>query len=261
MKRKLRVLGICLGMLLALSPVNAFAAEETAIDIQTDSFSYHTTSPYRLQDMPSIWHMDRTDTLTAEGTTATLMITGVYQYKDSDSSVYTYVRLNYRSAERGKFSTWRWGAVMGDDQPEVGDLIEAKNFTVMESNPPQLGAPEGYRNLGNACDILGEEFMDVIRHELRLSYFYGLGEYTLDDVELPPVSVSPEIMKPGDVYQDDELNIIDVIGTNKYLLGASVLDERAEIAADVNWDGTVDTTDSLMILKEVVEVTKDFVEK
>ena len=124
MKRKLRVLGVCLGMLLALSPVNAFAAEETAIDIQTDSFSYHTTSPYRLQDMPSIWHMDHSDTLYCPDTSANFLVTGVYRSKiNPEKKVYTVIWLNHSSSASGKLEG-RVEEIFQDREPKAGDLIQ-----------------------------------------------------------------------------------------------------------------------------------------
>ena len=47
---------------------------------------------------------------------------------------------------------------------------------------------------------------------------------------------------------------MDVIVLNKFLLGSSTLDDDAKAAADVDKSGEIDSTDSLNILKKVVEL-------
>ena len=58
---------------------------------------------------------------------------------------------------------------------------------------------------------------------------------------------------PGDVNEDDEINIMDVILLNEYNIGVKNLSSRALLTADLNGDGVVDATDSLLLLKKVVE--------
>ena len=59
----------------------------------------------------------------------------------------------------------------------------------------------------------------------------------------------------------NEVDILDVIAVNKHIMVNEPLTDEQKEAADVNQNGEVDEIDSLMILKEVVEITKDFVEK
>ncbi len=61
-------------------------------------------------------------------------------------------------------------------------------------------------------------------------------------------------LKFGDVNEDKNIDIMDVIAINKYLLGTSQLGKTAQQNADVDRDGTIDSTDSLNILKYVVEI-------
>lgn len=56
----------------------------------------------------------------------------------------------------------------------------------------------------------------------------------------------------GDVNDDKEVDILDVIALNKFLLGAVSLDETARKRADVDVNKAIDSTDSLLILKKVV---------
>ena len=58
----------------------------------------------------------------------------------------------------------------------------------------------------------------------------------------------------GDVNGDGAVDIMDVIALNKFLLGSSTLDDNAKAAADVDLNKELDSTDSLNILKKVVEL-------
>ncbi len=62
---------------------------------------------------------------------------------------------------------------------------------------------------------------------------------------------------PGDVNLDDLVDIIDVIWLNKYQLGCQELSERALLAADFDADGTIDETDSLVLLRYVIGIAND----
>ena len=53
---------------------------------------------------------------------------------------------------------------------------------------------------------------------------------------------------------DNALDIMDVIAINKYLLGGTTLEKQAQINADVDLNGQIDSTDSLNILKRIVEI-------
>ncbi|MBQ4465828.1 MAG: leucine-rich repeat protein [Oscillospiraceae bacterium] len=63
-----------------------------------------------------------------------------------------------------------------------------------------------------------------------------------------------EVLATGDVNADGEIDILDVIVLNQYLLGAVTLDSMQTAAADTDRNGTTDTTDSLVLLKYVVEI-------
>ena len=58
----------------------------------------------------------------------------------------------------------------------------------------------------------------------------------------------------GDVNGDGAVDIMDVILLNKYLLGGSELGEKAKASADVDRNEKLDSTDSLNILKYIVEL-------
>ena len=58
----------------------------------------------------------------------------------------------------------------------------------------------------------------------------------------------------GDVTDNDEVNLLDVIGLNKNLLGIEILTPQGVRNADVDLNGRVDGSDSLLILKSIVSL-------
>ena len=58
----------------------------------------------------------------------------------------------------------------------------------------------------------------------------------------------------GDVNLDKSVDIMDVIALNKYLLGSSKLDTEQQANANVMADDVIDSTDSLTLIKYVVEI-------
>ena len=64
----------------------------------------------------------------------------------------------------------------------------------------------------------------------------------------------PEPTVYGDTNSDNTVDIMDVIALNKYLLGSASLSEAAKVNADVDCNTILDSTDSLNILKYVVDL-------
>ena len=58
----------------------------------------------------------------------------------------------------------------------------------------------------------------------------------------------------GDVNLDQTVDIIDVIALNRFLLGASSLNPSQRYAAETDGNATIDSTDSLNVLKYVVDL-------
>ncbi|MBR7085344.1 MAG: cellulase family glycosylhydrolase, partial [Oscillospiraceae bacterium] len=71
-------------------------------------------------------------------------------------------------------------------------------------------------------------------------------------------SGSEETFSYGDVDENGSIDILDVIMLNKNLLGKETLTEKQIKAADVNQSGVPDSNDSLMILKYIVGMIKNF---
>ncbi|MBP0972502.1 MAG: dockerin type I repeat-containing protein [Oscillospiraceae bacterium] len=199
MKRK--IAAILAGLLcFASTPVTAFAVGREPISIETDTFSYYTTSADSLNKMGAYWHQDSTDRLVIKDTEANFLITGIYQQRDDPSHLlYTCIYLPTSPPNqmgRGQFYSFQ--EVPGSETVQVGDLIYIES-SCMESLPPKYGCggkDATFTNYGNACDLLGEEFVDVLRHEVVLSQFYGIGKYDFDKYDLLPVSL-PDLNTSG----------------------------------------------------------------
>lgn len=77
------------------------------------------------------------------------------------------------------------------------------------------------------------------------------------EAETSATTEDSETLEPyiyGDVNLDGTVDIMDVIALNKYLLGSSNLTETQQAAADVDLNEKIESTDSLNILKKVVEL-------
>lgn len=85
--------------------------------------------------------------------------------------------------------------------------------------------------------------------------------FAIEQQEETTVNNSEESVKLGDINLDGAVDIMDVILVNKALLGSAKLTNVQETASDVDQNGNVDSTDSLLILKEVVGITINFVEQ
>ncbi len=63
--------------------------------------------------------------------------------------------------------------------------------------------------------------------------------------------------KYGDVTLDNEVDIVDVVALNKFLLGVSDLNEQKRANADVQNDRKLDGNDALVLLKYVLGIIKE----
>ena len=63
--------------------------------------------------------------------------------------------------------------------------------------------------------------------------------------------------KLGDVHYDDHIDIMDVIKMNKFILGTATIRKDELVYADIDKDGSVSATDSLWLLKRIVEMISE----
>lgn len=77
---------------------------------------------------------------------------------------------------------------------------------------------------------------------------------TQDTTTQEPTSSNSDVTMYGDVNCDNTVDILDVIALNRYLLGSKSLSETGSKNADVDDSKQIDSTDSLNILKRVVNL-------
>lgn len=133
---------------------------------------------------------------------------------------------------------------MPSERLHVGDFFTCDDYQ-------DFGAEYSFQNaqyIGNGLDIFGEDFMKVLRDAVVFNFEkpYSAGEIIQND-NLSDISIVK-----GDATEDENVNIVDVIAVNKNILGKETFSAYAQYVADVNQNGTVDSGDSLEILKYVV---------
>ena len=100
-------------------------------------------------------------------------------------------------------------------------------------------------NLGSGTALFGAEFMPALRHMIAINAGYQSTKNSRCDKSL---------LTLGDVDEDGEVALVDVIRLNRSLLGMEQLNMAAKVLADVNSDGTADATDSLLMLQYTVHL-------
>ncbi|MBP0972279.1 MAG: hypothetical protein J5851_00065 [Oscillospiraceae bacterium] len=146
---------------------------EEPLVVETDAFRYACYTPLSHINEYS----DARDELSIPDTKANLMVTGAFRNKDHpDTIVYTAITLNGNYGDyRGSFEGW--SHVSGSMPLHAGDLLYLEELDVVEIYPPlfAFGSDTKFEFIGNGCDVLGEEFEEVIEHEKRLAGYYALG--------------------------------------------------------------------------------------
>ena len=142
------------------------------------------------------------------------------------------------------------------DDLQIGDLLKVNVTGSYDSVPGQYWT-DHIQWLGHGTDLLGEEFLYVMRHEQINEPIVGYN----DDATIPEgITYDTVPVIAGDADEDADLSIMDVILVNRHIMGSAHFLPCQKLAADVDKSNKLDTTDSLMILKEVVEITEGFVE-
>lgn len=126
-----------------------------------------------------------------------------------------------------------------DMAPEDADAIFEKIGTVFDNPTADI----------ESRTIDGKPFL-AVRMANGATYLIGQGS---DDDIYVDITLCPN--QQGDVNDSNDVDIMDVITMNKYILGLRELSESAVPAADLNHDGNLDAADSLAILKLVLDMT------
>ena len=136
---------------------------------------------------------------------------------------------------------------------QIGDVFSGGYICPEEMYPGRMKIFSTPEFIGNVADILGEEAVTAVRHELAenilsLSELFAFDErFAFDGARIDDSAINK-----GDTTADEQVNIADVLATNQYLLGIHKPSNYGILAADVDHNGRVEDADALKILKSVV---------
>ncbi len=117
---------------------------------------------------------------------------------------------------------------------------------VSDEDFPNLVRRQHFVVTDNLLEKFGDEFAKVCEEESALPRVNNILNKMPDDLEVIPCVIG------GDANSDEIVDIVDVVATQKYVMGSRTLEDEQLIAADVDKNGSVDGSDSLNILKYVV---------
>ncbi|MBQ4465623.1 MAG: hypothetical protein II916_06650 [Oscillospiraceae bacterium] len=142
----------------------------------------------------------------------------------------------------------------GSEMPKFGDIL-CVDAMINETAPAQFAYQAQKNcivNFGSGISIFGENFRKVMNRRMLHGFDFEFfnADYVIHEEDYEVVT--------GDINDDDSIDILDVVTVNKHLLGASTLRAYGKMAADTDGNNTLDTTDSLNILKYTVELIDHF---
>ena len=70
----------------------------------------------------------------------------------------------------------------------------------------------------------------------------------IDNIIFPPGSIPPLNINFGDLNQDGNINVLDIVLTVSSVLGYGTLNGEQILAADINMDGQVNVLDITLII-------------
>lgn len=111
---------------------------------------------------------------------------------------------------------------------------------------------------GQYCLLLtGEQLRSFTGHE-RCGYLLGLAPMPAQTATNLPEGEEAVTGSCGDANDDGDIDIMDVIYINHYLVGGITFTEAQKYSADCDKNGVIDSTDSLHLLKFVVGLLDSF---
>ncbi|MBR4320358.1 MAG: dockerin type I repeat-containing protein, partial [Oscillospiraceae bacterium] len=123
-----------------------------------------------------------------------------------------------------------------------------------EAGAPQFISGAEYQNPETLKTLFDSDYC-ITLEELPENLYQSSGEDT-KPTEKPTEKETSEKILYGDVDQNGEVDILDIITLNKNLLGKEEINETQQKAADVNLSGKPDIGDSTLILKFIVGLVK-----
>ena len=105
---------------------------------------------------------------------------------------------------------------------------------------------------GNALELFGDAFRPVAQQELFLAPNYAENmEYFTGKLYQP--DTADIVALKGDVLQDENVGVLDIVALNQCLLGTRSLNSiQSVLAADMNDDTEVDVFDLALLKREVL---------
>ncbi|MDE5736889.1 MAG: dockerin type I repeat-containing protein [Oscillospiraceae bacterium] len=159
----------------------------------------------------------------------------------------------------------------GKEELEVGDMfyVTSEWLLIAEIEPAEIGimheqfngnaeVPElELKYIANGIELWGDSFVEALRNqlnwELKQEEYYGDVFY---DIGILAVEDTDKILK-GDVNENGEVDILDIIVVNKAILGQTKLSISAQKASDIDGDSIVSPSDSLAIMTYIVGLTEE----
>ncbi len=172
------------------------------------------------------------------------LMDAIVKYKDSVSAVVFWGTTDDMS--------WRaWGSplLFNEDytaKPCFKSIIDGIEYTVPETTEPKETKPAETTEPKTTTE---PEETDTTAPEIT-----DAQDTTVETADVTG-DATPQL---GDVNNDKAIDIMDVITLNKFLLGSEELNDAQKTCADVDRSGEIDTTDSLNVLKYVVEMISSF---
>lgn len=155
--------------------------------------------------------------------------------------------------------------IVDEDEENMGEYRNIKLKYLKEGNVTITASAEDGRTASYALTIHDPSLYETTYAETNgteaTSFSETTGTVTADPTEplteTQPATQTADIIK-GDVDGSGEINILDVIKLNRYLLGSDNLTPAQKTAADVDGNNEIDSNDSLMLMKYVVELIDNF---
>ena len=256
MKNKLSIITAAL---LAVSCLPVHAGAYVAFDGIVRSYYNCSNDTYTVETEQFKYHPDyygmhlETDLLS--DTSHIFMVTGVFYRNEEDTEPYFYSITPVGDGQRGNLVAKNVTTALDGKNLAIGDLFEVTWLDSVEITPVEYhyfqttdfsGEENPLNYLGNGMELFGDEFLKVMRHELIVNGIFENQFYSNDTSGID--------IYTGDVTEDEEINLLDVITLNKAMFGKVSLNDYAAAAADINKDGKPDASDSLSIMRYIVKL-------